>query len=327
MDMTKKIISLLIICSCLLGCFGCANSESAPSQPETTASTGPSVSQAAMEKLDGKKVLVVGNSYSYYGYAVLRTKGLLQEQRSDDKGYFYQLCKSQGAEVSVTNWTYGDHSLWETLGHSCTRAACYGEDHLSYLTDKYFDYVAFQPYERNYDGDLMEYLQPMMDVFTEVNPNVQFILLIPHMAYRNSYTWIPRLSEIDRSKIILCNWGKMLTDILNETVQVPNATQQYITASFVVSISEKDGHHQNLLAGYLTALMLYCAITGDSAVGLPYDFCNDPSINPLFSFDAFKKQFYTYETFTNFAEIFASPTDMGGLQQLVDQYLAKPFGS
>ena len=166
----------------------------------------------------------------------------------------------------------------------------------------------------------------MMEVFREVNPDVQFLLPIPHMAYGRRYAWIPKLPEIDQSKITVCNWGKMLTDILDGTVQVPNAKQQYIKASFVVSISEKDGHHQNLLAGYLTALMLYCAITGDSAVGIPYDFCNDPTVNADFSFDAYKKKYYTYDTFTNFPEIFESPEDMAGLQQLVDQYVAAPFG-
>lgn len=321
----KRTVALLIALACLVGCFGCAGTESPETEPQRT--TTPAVSKAAMEKLDGKKVLIVGNSYSFHGYAVLRAKGLTQAQRSNDKGYFYQLCKRQGAEVSVTNWAFGDHSLWETLGNSCTREACYGEDHLSNLTDRYFDYVVLQPYEKDYDGDLLEYLEPMMAVFREANPDVQFILTVPHMIYNHRYAWLPKLPEIDRSRITVCNWGKMVTDILDGTVQVPNAKQQYVFATFVVSRSEKDGYHQNLLAGYLTALMLYCAITGDSAVGLPYDFCNDASVNPLFSFDAYKKQYYTYDTFTNFAEIFGSPADMEGLQQLVDQYIAAPFGS
>lgn len=322
----KRFLALLVALACIISCFGCTATP-APAETSTQATTEPTVSKAAMEKLDGKKVLVVGNSYSFHGYAVLREKGLTQQQRSNDHGYFYQLCKSQGAEVSVTNWTFGDHSLWETLGNSCTRDACYGEDHLSYLTDRYFDYVVLQPYEKDYDGDLLEYLQPMMDIFLEANPNVQFILPVPQMVYYHDYAWRSKLPELDQTKITICNWGKMLADIQDGIVQVPNATQQYVKASFVVSRSEKDGYHQNLLAGYITALMLYCTITGDSAVGLPYDFCNDPGINPLFNFDAYKQQYYTYDTFTNFPEIFASPADMEGLQQLADRYIAAPFGN
>ena len=225
----------------------------------------------------------------------------------------------------MTDWSFGDHSLWETLGNSCTRDTCYGVDHLSYLTDRYYDYVVFTPYEKDFDGNMQEYLQPMMDIFLAVNPNVQFLLAVPHMAYTHNFAWTPKLSQIDRSKLTVCNWGKMVTDIMDGKIQVPNATQQYIKNSFVVSVSEKDGFHQNVLAGYITSLMIYCAITGDSAVGLPYDFCSDATIDTRFNFEVYRKEKYTYDTFTNFIEIFGSPADMDGLQQLVDRYLAEPF--
>ena len=324
----KRILTLLVALACLVGCFGCTATK-APAEAGNQATAESLVSKAAKDKLDGKKVLIVGNSLCFYGHAVLRngTTELTLEQRTNDKGYFYQLCKSRGAEVSVTDWAFGDHSLWEVLGNSCTRDTCYGVDHLSYLTDRYYDYVVFTPYEKDYDGNMQEYLQPMMDLFLEVNPNVQFLLAVPHMAYTNDFAWAPRLPEIDRSKLTVCNWGKMLTDIMDGTVQVPNATQQYVKNSFVVSVSEKDGFHQNVLAGYITALMIYCAITGDSAVGLPYDFCSDSTIDTRFNLEAYKKEKYTYETFTNFIEIFESPADMDGLQQLVDLYIADPFGN
>ena len=342
----KRITALLVALVCLFGCFGCSG-ETTPAENQTTTepvetgtpattepvetstpvTTEPAVSEAAMEKLDGKKVLIVGNSLCFYGHAVLRdgTDVLTQEQRNHDRGYFYQLCKSQGAEVSVTDWAYGDHSLFETLGNSCTRNTCLGVDHLSYLTDRYYDYVVFTPYEKDHDVNMQEYLQPMMDIFLAVNPNVQFILAVPHMAYTHNFAWAARLPEIDCSKLTVCNWGKMVTDIMDGRVQVPNAKQQYFKNSFVVSVSEKDGFHQNVLSGYITALMLYCAITGDSAVGLPYDFCSDTSIDTRFNFAVYKKEKYIYDPFTNFIEIFESPADMDGLQQLVDRYIAEPF--
>ena len=323
----KRIIAFLMALFCFVGCLGC--SANAPAETtQITQNTEPTVSQAAVEALDGKKVLFVGNSYTYYGGVVQRAGSTLeQEPRSHDQGYFYQLCKAQGAEVSVTNWTFGDHSLWESLGHSCTREACYGVDHLSYLTDRYFDYVVLQLYtESNYEGDLNEYLKPMMDVFLEANPNVKFFLAVPHMAYHRQYKLLPYLDGIDQDKITVCNWGKMLHDILEKNVEVPGAKQQYIQATFVVSASEKDGHHQNLLVGYLTAAMVYCAITGESAVGLPYDFCNDPSLDPSFDFEKFKEERYVYEKFSNFIEVYESPEDMNGLQQLIDQYLEKTLG-
>lgn len=323
----KRIAAFILAFTCLGSCFGCAGTKE-PAETETQAVTEATVSQAAVEKLAGKSILFVGNSYTFYGHTVLRPgyTSLTQDQRTGDQGYFYQLCKILGAEVSVTNWTFGDHALSDSLGHSCTREPCRGEDHLSYLTDRNFDYVVLQPYSADFSGDMNEYLQPMMDVFREANPDVKFILAVPHMAYDRYYNWIRRLSELDRSQITVCNWGKMLADIIDGTVQVPNGTQQYFRGSFVVSVSESDGHHQNVLVGYLTALMIYCAITGDSAVGLPYNFCNDSTIREEFNFEAFKQEKYVFEPVTNFIEIFQSPSDMAGLQQLVDQYIASPLG-
>lgn len=319
----KKIISLLLAVLCVVSCLGCAAEKPA----ETTEETKSAVSQAAIDALDGKKVLFVGNSYTYYGRCVLRvgTKPYEQAPRSNDQGFFYQLCKRMGAEVSVTNWTFGDHSLWETLGNQCSREECAGVDHLSYLTDRYFDYVVLQGYNRTFDGDLNEYLKPFMDIFREANPNVKFLFAVPHMIYDQNYSWLPRLKDLDQNTITLCNWGRMVNDIVKGNVQVPGAEQQYFRPTFVVSVSEKDGHHQNLLAGYITAAMVYCTITGDSAVGLPYDFCDDPTIHPDFDLEAYKAEKYTYNQGTNFVEVFRSPADMNGLQQLIDQYVKNPL--
>ena len=320
----KRIIALLVALICLVGCFGCT----ANKPEETTENTEQKGSQAAIDALDGKKILFVGNSYTYYGRCVQRIgwKPFSQASRSNDTGFFFWLCKSQGAQVSVTNWAYGNHSLWETLGNSCTQDTCDGgTDHLSYLTDRYFDYVVLQPYERNYDGDLNTYLKPFMDIFREANPNVKFLFAIPHMTYDQNWTWLPYLKDLDQNTITVCNWGKMLNDIVKGNVQVPGAEQQYFRPTFVVSVSEKDGYHQNLLAGYITAAMVYCAITGESAVGLPYDFCDNSALHPDFDLEGYKAEKYTYDKGTNFVEVFRSPADMKGLQQLIDQYLKNPL--
>jgi len=104
---------------------------------------------------------------------------------------------------------------------------------------------------------------------------------------------------------------------------VPGGEQQYFKNTFIVSKSKDDGFHPNMFTGYLTALFAYCAITGESAVGQTYAFCNDTSISSKFNFESYKSQYYTYDTFTNFTDVFASEADMNGLQQLVDQYLAE----
>lgn len=304
-------------------CTGCGEAK----VPETTAATESSVSQKAVEALDGKKIIFIGNSFTFHGYALTHVKEavLTQAERTGDYGYFYQLCKRGGAEVTVTNWCFGGHNLSDIFFEPCTlNKDCKGTDHKTYLTDTNFDYVVIQPYiEKDYAGDLAAYLKPVMDIFRESNPNVKFLLVVPHMACEENRPWVDDIAVAKELGITVCNWGQMLHDIVEGRTQVPGAVQQYARPTFVVSASEKDGYHQNLLAGYITAVMIYCAITGESAVGQPYDFCDDSTINPQFNFEDYKSRKYVYEPYTNFIEVFRSEADMKGLQQLVDQYIAQ----
>ena len=326
----KRYLSLLLAVLLVLGCIGCGTQEQTaepttePTQ-EVVQKPARTASQAGMDALNGKSILFVGNSYTYFGRAVTSKNVDDSNQlfRTGDDGYFYHLCKAMGMEVAVTNWTFGGHDLTDSLGSSCTHKHAPGTDHLSYLTDRYFDYVALQLYkEDEYAGDLNAHLQPLMDIFREANPNVKFLLLVPHMAYDRQYRWTPDLEKLDRSDIIVCNWGKMLDDIVKGRQAVPGATQTYERSTFVVSIDESDGHHQNLLAGYLTCAMVYCAITGEKAEGLPYAFADDSILNKRFDMEAYRAKNYVYEPYTNFVEVYRSEADMLGLQQLVDQYLA-----
>jgi len=304
------------LCSLFSGCTG-TNSE------ETTQATDAPVT--GKEALQGKKIIFIGNSYTFWGQTVIH-KGysvLAQQARSYDPGYFYQICRENGIDVEVTNWTFGGHNITDFFGGPCQKegADCMGEMHENYLTDRYFDYVAIQPYvEPRYVGNLAKHLEKVMTAFQEANPNVKFLLLIPQMAPERRYAWVNDLDDLEGLNITICNWGGMLHDISQGKTAVPGATQTYSRSSFVVS---KDNHHENLLAGYITTLMVYCAITGESAVGQPYAFCDDSNRSPLFDFEAFKEKNYPNGGVSNFIEIFRSEADMKGLQQLVDQYLGR----
>ena len=284
-------------------------------------------SPKAKAALQGKKILFIGNSYTMNGFAVQHHNStvLTQKARSNDHGFFCQLCRSNGMEVAVTNWCFGGHNVTHTFGGPCTAGKeCSGEDHAAYLTDRYFDYVAIQCYkEESYTEDLQAYLRPITDLFRKENPNVKFILLVPHMACERSYPWTQDIGAMQKAGFIICNWGQLVHDLCQGRVQIPGGTQTCSRSTFVVSVSEKDGHHENMLAGYLTALMVYSAITGDSAVGQTYDFCSDPNIDRRFCPAVHKRMKYVYDPHTNFVDIFRSPADMQGLQQLTDRYIAK----
>ena len=291
-------------------------------------------------KLDGKKIIFIGNSYTYYGQTV-REKSqsyLTQSSRSNDHGYFYHLCQANGEEVEVTNWTFGGHGLGNLFGGNCTaNRGCDGEDHKAYLTDRYFDFVVIQPGSGAISSDaFLENMETVMNFFREANPNVKFAVLVPYSAYGTigstitlAKGFLNGLKTVAEQGVIVVDWGGVVMNILNGDTTVPGSSLTYEKNTFVIRKSAKDGYHPNQLSGYITTLMTYCAITGKAAVGQTYDFCNDVMLRPssnskYFNFDKFIETYYTYNgATTNYPEVFASKTDMLGLQKLIDEHLAK----
>lgn len=319
----KRLICFLLTLCCIVALFSGCGKETG--ETETTPSQITEPPYTNKEALQGKKIIFIGNSYTFFGNTVLNKdySQLTQAERSHDQGYFYQLCKAKGIDVEVTNWTFGGHNLTDSFNGKCQMAEGYCGDvrHEDYLVDRYFDYVCIQPFvEGYYQGDLVSHLEYIMNFFREENPNVKFLLLVPHMAAERNYNWFGDLDQLANTDITVCNWGGMLYDVCTGKVTVPGATMRYSRDSFVVS---SDGHHENLLVGYLTTLMVYCAITGEKAEGQPYAFCSDVRINSGFDLDLFKSKYYPGGSYTNFVDAFRSEPDMLGFQQLVDQYLMK----
>lgn len=273
--------------------------------------------------LDGKKVIFIGNSFTYYGKTVLekgQTK-LTQEERQNDHGFFYQLCKENGVEVEVTNWTFGGHTLEHLFGGNCKAdRGCDGVDHASYLKDCSYDYVVIQ--EGSAFQESYEWVKKVMEFFQEKNPNAKFLFLENSNAYFNDYPRTEKLDELEELGVTVVNWGKLVVDVAEGTAKVPGATEEYDKNTFIVSRTAKDGYHPNMLTGYITTLMTFSAITGLKAEGQPYEFCDDSSINSAFNFTKFESKYYAYSP-SNFYYVYLSESDMKGLQQLMDQYLGE----
>ena len=332
----RKLISvclLLAMFACLCGC----RKDIANTEQTTMASTEPEqilpedVPIDPDHMLHDKRVIFVGNSYTHYGNCVI-TKGVQiqdQIQRDNDPGYFYQICRRQGAKVRVTNWTYGTHSLEDLFGGNCAAGkGCDGVNHKYFLKDPYYDYVFLQEHTGADIGpaDLMINVDRAADFFREANPNVKIILLVPFRIYDAQYqtnrNWLPFLKEIAEKGIQIVEWGALVEDVIQGKAVVEGGQMTYNRNSFIVDQSEIDGYHQNMLAGYITAQMAYCAITGEPAQGMPYDFCTNSVIHNKFSTTSYEEKHYTRGP-TNMASIFASSADMAGLQKLMDQYPAQ----
>jgi len=287
---------------------------------------------ASKHVLDGKKVLFIGNSHTYYGKTVI-VKGhsiLDQETRSNDHGYFYQICKNNGADVAVTNWTFGSHYLSDFTAEKCAASgkSCEGENHMSHLKDKDFDYVIFQGNSSESAWTTKNGAKKIMEVFRQANPNVKFIYFVQHYFYMNdNASVVNSIKEIEDMGITVVDWGNLIYDVVQGTAKVEGAKEKYDKNTFVIRKSKADGYHPSMLTGYIASQMLYCALTGESAVGQDYSFCGNKEINKNFDFDKFIGDYYIYENATtNFPAVFSSKSDMTGLQKLIDKYLAeKPY--
>ena len=287
--------------------------------------------QKPKHMLDGKKVLFIGNSYTYYGRTVEHnTKFNTLEKRINDRGSFYQLCKENGAEVSVTNWTYSGHTMSELFGGPCTYESCKwkGTSHEENLTDRYYDYVFVSPTSglRDEETTFVSTFEYIMKFFREANPDVKFYCLGNLAAYgiNSTNTYYPGLSAsyetLEKMGVTVADWGKLVDDIINGKVKVPGAVVEYDKNTFVV----KDGHHPNMLAGYITTLAAYCAITGEKAEGQTYEYYFNPSLAPTIDIPGYVDYYYVNgDEDSTFPEVFNSPSDMKGIQQLVDEYMGK----
>jgi hypothetical protein len=136
--------------------------------------------------------------------------------------------------------------------------------------------------------------------------------------------------------VSIVNWGELVYNVAKGNESVRGSTMKYNKETFIKnnkgvkngsgvvgSGSSGDAHHPNPLSGYITALMAYTAITGRSAVDQPYAFCSDKAVHRYFDIDAFREAHYNGTKTTNFNEVFASPSDMKGLQMLVNEYIKK----
>ena len=302
--------------------------------------------------LDGKKILFIGNSYSYYGHLVpTRTwdvknvKEAILDRFNDEEGGFYQLCKQNGADIYVTNWAWSGHSLKDTFSGNCQNKDRHpGYDHLADLrkyTDMYYDYVVIQPQSRVSDvAEHKNEIKYICDIFREVNPNVEFVYSICPRFYKRADELDKAFTDsidgiADEYDLKVANWGKLIADILSGEVTVENSTQEYTYNTFIVSKSEADGYHPNTLTGYITTQMIYSLITGEDALGEDYAFYTDASLGGNFNLETVLESYYTYDNIspaesetkltgddlTNFPEVFASKTDMAGIQKLIDEYI------
>lgn len=278
--------------------------------------------------MKNKKAIFIGNSFIYWGGCVTYVKndGIYEEIRAagGDKGYFNEICKANGIEMDVYNYTYGGQNLdwiYENILKSKDKA----------FFDS-FNYVFISEAGQNSSSFITSF-----ENIAALFPNAEEIVYLAHEnTYRGNATHIINaLPKLSAKGYKIVAWGDLVSDIYNGEIAVPGATLQYNRNSFVKNSTgdmpanaavttlnnQGDSHHQNPLAGYITAQMCFSAITGSLCEGQKYDFCWDKSIAPQYDLDNFLECQYNNGQTSNFIEIFNSPTDMLGIQKLMDSYM------
>ena len=300
----------------------------------------------AKEYKDKDKIIFIGNSLTYFGGMVLdatqNTDSASLQNRFGDVGYFHQLAKQNGMEMEVTNWTWGNHGIDDSCGTSCAADRGHdGHNHeqdlINYSNLKY-DYVVMQPTNRTCTtGDaLKEQIAMVKNIFKTKSPNAAYFVLIPTTYYTSNTDVIKTFRNTfptvqAETGVTILPWGKLVAELINGTAVVENATQTYNKNSFIISASKSDGYHPNQLTGYITTQYVFSTITGKNAAGESYAFCTDSSLHSSFSVSSYLSKYYKYDNIssagnlkgdalTTYPEIFNSPTDMLGIQKLIDVY-------
>ena len=323
----KKWIALLLATLLCAGLLGCGTAAPADTAPETTAE--PTLS-AAQQLLDGKKMIIIGNSHTYVGNVVTHVYNSQPKQssRSNNRGFFWILAQRQGCNVEVTNWTFSSHGLSSIFMNPCAvKGDCYGLNHEEYLTDRYFDYVVIQPgVGTKSEETIAESIQYVVDFFREANPDAKFVLLGNASVYGNNATNHPypgitgHYKTLAEQGFIIADWGGLVDDLIHERVKPEGSAMPYFKLSFII----KDGFHPNLLSGYLASLMLYCAITGEKAEDIPTDLFQESAMSALL--EGHLEKNYLNASDTNFHTALTMESELLGLHKLVDRYLEeKPY--
>jgi len=319
--MRKSVIKLCaLLCGILMLFSGCA---SAPA--ETTAP------EEAKHPLDGKKIIIIGNSHTYVGKTVIDVVKTVREQkpRENNKGLFYYICQANGIEVSVTNWCFSGHGLRHLFNAPCSISYCNNERHEDYLVDRYFDYVVVTPgvgteAEQNVASDL-DYV---VKLFRAANPNVKFVLLGNASVYGQNKTDQPYpgitgyYKTLEDQGFIIADWGGVVNDIITGKCTVPGSTETYNKNSFIIN----DGYHPNTLSGFITSTMLYCAITGEPAVEQTRTLFTENKLWKMILEQTIGSQYDYPDADTNHHKVLSNEAELKGIQEVIDRYLQeKPY--
>ena len=178
----KKFFAVLLFAVAMLSLLG-ISSPAFEEPPYVKSSEG-------VASLDGKTVMMVGNSMLYYGNCTLFNK-----QGEEDNGYFKQLTKINNENTSVIDMCYSGKTL----------AYIYENYLVSFSAEKRaeVDYVVLSEHSEGSE-DLQRDVGNIMALFPE---STRFYFVCHPMIYENDVrNVIEKLEELRKMGVEIVNW-------------------------------------------------------------------------------------------------------------------------
>lgn len=285
--------------------------------------------------LDGKKILVVGNSMVYYGGCVVNGS-----QKSNDPGLLYQLIKAYGETATVYDCTYGGHALHDFTDKGCTSSKLHGDNgttasghcpglHTELLVPNLsaIDYLLISEAGDNNSN----FYTDATAVFNRVkaaNPNVKcYYINHIYSVYKTHTNVTSQLKNLhDKDGVTIFNCGQLAYDIYTGKVKVPGGSMTYSDRYTFCNHTSSDTYHPNPLMGYIMAQMCYCALTGRDAFYEDYAKTVKGAsygANGGYSYSNYYAKYYTTAAAHPFMDVIDNAAEMKGIQELIPQYIDK----
>lgn len=285
--------------------------------------------------LEGKKILVVGNSMVYYGGCVLNGS-----QKNSDTGLLYQLIKAGGETATVYDCTYGGHALHDFTAKGCTSSKLHGDNGTSSsgncpglgteLLIPNLASVDFLFISEAGDNNANFYTDATA-VFNRVkaaNPDVKcYYINHIYSVYKGHTNVTSQLKNLhDRDGVTIINCGQLAYDIYTGKVKVPGGNMTYSDRYTFCNHTSSDYYHPNPLMGYIMAQMCYCALTGKDADYPDYAKMVKASTygaKGAVTYDSYYSKYYTTAAAHPFMDVIDNAAEMRGIQKLIPGYIDK----
>lgn len=285
--------------------------------------------------LDGKKILVVGNSMVYYGGCVMNGG-----QKGSDAGLLYQLIKAGGENATVYDCTYGGHALHDFTAKGCTSTKLHGESGtktsgncpglgtellISDLAS--VDYLFISEAGDN-NADFYADATAVFNRVKKSNPNVKcFYINHIYSVYKNHTKVTSQLKNLhDKEGVTIVNCGQLAYDIYTGNVKVPGGSMAYSDRYTFCNHTSSDTYHPNPLMGYIMAQMCYCALTGRAADFADYSKMVKNSTygaGGSVSYGDYYSKYYTVPADHPFMDVIDNESEIKGIQKLIPNYIDK----